>query len=126
MVWMGRRFCARNGKELIVERTRVLGTAEGDVTKLRQAVLNLLSNAAKFTRNGRVTLTVAREPRAGGDWIRIAVRDTGIGISRDNLRKLFQNFNQAEASTSTKYGGTGLGPSLTPKLSPLMVVYGHS
>jgi signal transduction histidine kinase/ActR/RegA family two-component response regulator len=120
MVAMCRPLCARNGNELIVERDRDLGTAEGDVTKLRQAVLNLLSNAAKFTRNGRVTLTVAREPRAGGDWIRIAVRDTGIGISRDNLRKLFQNFNQAEASTSTKYGGTGLGLSLTQKLSRLM------
>jgi signal transduction histidine kinase/CheY-like chemotaxis protein len=120
MVAMCRPLCARNGNELIVERDRDLGTAEGDVTKLRQAVLNLLSNAAKFTRNGRVTLTVAREPRTGGDWIRIAVRDTGIGISRDNLRKLFQNFNQAEASTSTKYGGTGLGLSLTQKLSRLM------
>src|SRR6266851_2634540 len=120
MVAMCRPLCARNGNELIVERDRDLGTAEGDVTKLRQAVLNLLSNAAKFTRNGRITLTVSREPRAAGDWIRIAVRDTGIGISRDNLRKLFQNFNQAEASTSTKYGGTGLGLSLTQKLSRLM------
>ena len=120
LVAMCRPLCARNGNELIVERDRNLGTAEGDVTKLRQAVLNLLSNAAKFTRNGRITLTIAREPAAGGDWIKIAVRDTGIGISRDNLSKLFQNFNQAEASTSTKYGGTGLGLSLTQKLSRLM------
>jgi len=120
MVAMSRQLCARNGNELIVERDPDLGTAEGDVTKLRQAALNLLSNAAKFTRNGRITLTVAREARTGGDWLRIAVRDTGIGISRDNLRKLFQNFNQAEASTSTKYGGTGLGLSLTQKLSRLM------
>ncbi|HJT06865.1 MAG TPA: ATP-binding protein [Stellaceae bacterium] len=120
MVAMCRPLCARNGNELIVERDRDLGTAEGDVTKLRQAVLNLLSNAAKFTRNGCVTLTVSRESGAGGDWIKIAVRDTGIGISRDNLSKLFQNFNQAEASTSTKYGGTGLGLSLTQKLSRLM------
>ena len=120
MVAMSRPLCARNGNELIVERERDLGTVEGDVTKLRQAVLNLLSNAAKFTRNGRVTLTVGRESRTGGDWIRIAVHDTGIGISRDNLSKLFQNFNQAESSTSTKYGGTGLGLSLTQKLSRLM------
>src|SRR6266851_5190962 len=62
MVAMCRPLCARNGNELIVERDRDLGTAEGDVTKLRQAVLNLLSNAAKFTRNGRITLTVSREP----------------------------------------------------------------
>jgi CheY-like chemotaxis protein len=120
MVAMCRPLCARNGNELIVARDHHLGTAEGDVTKLRQAVLNLLTNAAKFTRNGRVTLTIARESEAGGDWITIAVRDTGIGISRDNQRKLFQNFNQAEASTATKYGGTGLGLSLTQKLSRLM------
>ena len=113
-------LCAKNGNELVVERKGELGMAEGDVTKLRQAVLNILSNAAKFTRNGRVTLTAAREPKIGGDWIRIDVRDTGIGISRDNLRKLFQNFNQAEASTASRYGGTGLGLSLTQKLCRLM------
>ena len=113
-------LCTKNGNELVVERKGELGMAEGDVTKLRQAVLNILSNAAKFTRNGRVTLTVAREPRVGGAWIRIDVRDTGIGISRENLGKLFQNFNQAEASTASRYGGTGLGLSLTQKLCRLM------
>jgi signal transduction histidine kinase/ActR/RegA family two-component response regulator len=113
-------LCARNGNELVVERKGELGMAEGDVTKLRQAVLNILSNAAKFTKNGRVTLTVQREAMIGGDWIRIEVRDTGIGISRENLRKLFQNFNQAEASTASRYGGTGLGLSLTQKLCRLM------
>jgi signal transduction histidine kinase/ActR/RegA family two-component response regulator len=120
MVAISRPLCARNGNQLVVMRDADLGSAEGDVTKLRQAVLNLLSNAAKFTRNGRITLTVARAVEAGSDWLTIAVRDTGIGISRDNLRKLFQNFNQAEASTSTKYGGTGLGLSLTQKLCRLM------
>jgi signal transduction histidine kinase/CheY-like chemotaxis protein len=115
-----RPLCARNGNELVVERKGELGMAEGDVTKLRQAVLNLLSNAAKFTKNGRVTLTAAREAMIGGNWIRIEVRDTGIGISRENLRKLFQNFNQAEASTASRYGGTGLGLSLTQKLCRLM------
>ena len=115
-----RPLCAKNGNELIVERVGNLGTAEGDVTKLRQAAINILSNAAKFTKNGRVTLIVAREQHRGGDWITIAVRDTGIGISRGNLRKLFQNFNQAEAWTQTKYGGTGLGLSLTQKLCRLM------
>jgi signal transduction histidine kinase/CheY-like chemotaxis protein len=120
LVATSRPLCAKNGNELVVERDGDLGTAEGDVTKLRQAVLNLLSNAAKFTRGGRITLTVARERSRGGDWLRFVVRDTGIGISQDNLRKLFQNFNQAEAWTSTKYGGTGLGLSLTQKLCRLM------
>ncbi len=91
-----------------------------DATKLRQAVLNLLSNAAKFTKHGKVTLKVARETAASGDWISLAVCDTGIGISRENLPKLFQNFNQAEASTSSRYGGTGLGLALSQKLCGMM------
>jgi signal transduction histidine kinase len=108
-----------NGNEFVVERAADLGTVVGDQTKLRQAVLNLLSNAAKFTKAGRITLTAARD-RAHGDWIAIAVRDTGIGIARENLPKLFQNFNQAEASTSSRYGGTGLGLALSQKLCRMM------
>jgi signal transduction histidine kinase len=115
-----RPLCASNGNELIVERVGDLRTVEGDVTKLRQATVNLLSNAATFTKNGRVTLTVTREQRRSGDWITVAVRDTGIGISRESLPKLFQNFNQAEGWMQTKYGGTGLGLSLTQKLCRLM------
>ena len=115
-----RPLCVKNGNELIIERADDLGAAEGDVTKLRQAVLNLLSNAAKFTKNGRITMRVSREAGRNGDWLRIAVRDTGIGIARENLRKLFQIFSQAEAWTSTKYGGTGLGLALTQKLCRLM------
>jgi len=109
-----------NGNQFLIERAPELGTMVGDQTKLRQAVLNLLSNAAKFTKAGSVTLSVAREGTAGGDWIRIAVQDTGIGISRENLPKLFQNFNQAEASTASRYGGTGLGLALSQKLCRLM------
>ena len=115
-----RPLCSRNGNALVIERGPDLAEAEGDVTKLRQAALNLLSNAAKFTKNGRIVLSVAREQRRGGDWLRLSVRDTGIGIARENLRKLFQNFSQAEAWTSSKYGGTGLGLALTQKLCRLM------
>jgi signal transduction histidine kinase/CheY-like chemotaxis protein len=120
LVAQARPLCAKNGNELIVDRAANLGDVEGDLTKLRQVALNLLSNAAKFTRDGRVVMSVAREQTRSGDWIRLAVRDTGIGISRENLRKLFQNFSQAEAWTSTKYGGTGLGLALTQKLCRLM------
>jgi signal transduction histidine kinase/CheY-like chemotaxis protein len=120
LVATARPLCARNGNDLVVERAGVLGEVEGDITKLRQVALNLLSNAAKFTKDGRIVMSVAREPARNGDRIRIAVRDTGIGISRDNLSKLFQNFSQAEVWTSTKYGGTGLGLSLTQKLCRLM------
>jgi signal transduction histidine kinase len=109
-----------NGNQFLVERTTELGTIVGDQTKLRQAVLNLLSNAAKFTKAGAVMLSASRETTPGGDWIRIAVRDTGIGISRENLPKLFQNFNQAEASTASRYGGTGLGLALSQKLCRMM------
>ncbi len=115
-----RPLCAKNGNALVVERGPTLGEAEGDITKLRQAALNLISNAAKFTKDGRILLGVTREARRDGDWLRLSVRDTGIGIARENLRKLFQNFSQAEAWTSSKYGGTGLGLALTQKLCRLM------
>src|SRR5260221_602296 len=75
---------------------------------------------AKMSHDLRTPLTVTREQRRSGDWITVAVRDTGIGISRESLPKLFQNFNEAEAWTQTKYGSTGLGLSLTQKLCRLM------
>ncbi|HUC67830.1 MAG TPA: ATP-binding protein [Stellaceae bacterium] len=112
-------LCARNGNRLIVQ-SDALGDAEGDVSKLRQAALNLLSNAAKFTKDGRVVMSVTRQRGRGGDWLQLSVRDTGIGIARENLSKLFQNFSQAEAWTASKYGGTGLGLALTQKLCRLM------
>src|SRR5258706_372238 len=109
-----------NGNEFLVERGAGLGIAISDATRLRQPILNLLSNAGKFTKNGRVTLQISREKGDAEDWIRIAVSDTGIGISPDNLQKLFQDFNQAEASTSSKYGGTGLGLALSQNLCRMM------
>jgi signal transduction histidine kinase len=109
-----------NGNEFLVERGAGLGIVISDATRLRQAILNLLSNAGKFTKNGRVTLQISRERGDEEDWIRIAVSDTGIGISPDNLQKLFQDFNQAEASTSSKYGGTGLGLALSQNLCRMM------
>jgi signal transduction histidine kinase len=116
----GRPLAAARGNELAVERAADLGTMMGDATKLRQVALNLLGNAAKFTENGRITLAVAREPAAGGDWLSIAVSDTGIGIERDALERLFTNFTQADASIAARYGGTGLGLALSRKLCRLM------
>ena len=115
-----RQLVAKNANELVVERERELGTLECDVTKLRQALLNLLSNAAKFTENGRVTLTARREVFNGRRWFRIAVADTGIGIAPDQVDNLFKNFSQAAPSISSKFGGTGLGLSLSQKLCRLM------
>jgi signal transduction histidine kinase len=109
-----------NGNEFLVERGAGLGIVISDATRLRQAILNLLSNAGKFTKKGRVILQITREKGDAEDWIRIAVSDTGIGISPDNLQKLFQDFNQGDASTSSKYGGTGLGLALSQNLCRMM------
>ena len=87
--------------------------------RLRQILLNLLSNACKFTKQGDVTLR-ARRTANEGDWIELSVVDTGIGMTPDQLAKLFQEFSQAEASTAKKYGGTGLGLAITRKLARMM------
>ena len=106
--------------KLVVKCQQGLGIVSTDQTKLRQVALNLLSNAAKFTENGVITLTVQRRKRQAGDWIEIHVQDTGIGIAEPEIGRLFQNFGQASRSTSSKYGGTGLGLALSQKLCALM------
>lgn len=111
-----RPLAAKNTNSFVVERTTVLGTHKVDATKLRQAIFNLLSNAAKFTQNGQITLSVNRTPQ----WIEIAVADTGIGISREQQQKLFSNFTQASSKIAAVYGGTGLGLSLSQNLCRLM------
>ena len=88
-----------------------------DLTKVRQALFNLLSNAAKFTDHGTITLTVQREP---DDWLTFAVADTGIGMTEEQMGRLFEAFSQAEASTRSKYGGTGLGLAISRHFCRLM------
>jgi signal transduction histidine kinase len=120
VVATSRSLIIANRNEFIVERSSDLGIMISDATKLRQSVLNLLSNAGKFTKDGRVTLSITRERMAPSDWIIISVDDTGIGITPDNLAKLFKDFNQAESSTAAKYGGTGLGLALSQNLCRMM------
>ena len=91
-----------------------------DQTKVRQALLNLLSNAAKFTERLTVTLTVRREASDGGDRIVFAVADTGIGMTDEQVGRLFEAFSQAEASTKSRYGGTGLGLAISRQFCRLM------
>jgi signal transduction histidine kinase len=110
----------QNGNKLVIKPMGQLGEMTADTTKLRQIVLNLLSNAAKFTTDGEVTLSVRRDEKPGGDWIELRVEDTGIGIAEEDLPKLFQDFGQVSASTSSKYGGTGLGLAVSQKLCALM------
>lgn len=90
-----------------------------DLTKLRQVLINLLSNAAKFTKQGTVTLGAGRHPDKAG-WIRFSVRDTGIGMSVEQLSTLFQPFEQGDSSTTKRYGGTGLGLALSRNLCRLL------
>jgi signal transduction histidine kinase/CheY-like chemotaxis protein len=116
----GRPLAAKNTNAFIVERGVELGKIGADATKLRQAIFNLLSNAAKFTQNGKITLSAKREVRNQADWVVISVTDTGVGISKDQQAQLFSNFSQANPSIAAKYGGTGLGLSLSQNLCRLM------
>ncbi len=97
-----------------------VGSMRSDEVKLRQCLFNLLGNAAKFTENGTITLTVRRETSVDQDWIRFAIRDTGIGMAPDQLARLFQRFSQADDTTTRKFGGTGLGLALSRGFARLL------
>ena len=111
---------AKNQNKLVIECAPDLGNLRADVTKVRQTLFNLLSNAAKFTHGGVITLTVTRKHHQMRDWIMFRVADTGIGMTPEQLGKLFQAFVQADASTTRKYGGTGLGLAISRKFCVLM------
>lgn len=110
----------KNGNELLVECAETIGTIHTDVTKSRQILLNLLGNAAKFTEKGTITLTVKRKWRDGREWIRFRVADTGIGMETGQIENLFEEFTQADASTTRRYGGTGLGLAITKRYCLMM------
>jgi PAS domain S-box-containing protein len=112
----------KNGNTLEVRCPRDIGRMHADLTKVRQAMFNLLSNAAKFTRQGSITLEVERAPGETGEGatIEFRVRDTGIGMTPQQVARLFEPFTQADASTTREYGGTGLGLSITRKFCQMM------
>jgi adenylate cyclase len=114
-----RQLAEQNKNRLVVDAPQDLGSLVVDPMRLRQILLNLLSNACKFTKQGDVTLRARRLVNAR-DWVELAVVDTGIGMTPEQLSRLFQEFSQAEASTAKKYGGTGLGLAITRKLARLM------
>jgi signal transduction histidine kinase/CheY-like chemotaxis protein len=111
---------AKNANTLVVDAAPDLGSMRSDQTKLRQNLFNLLSNAAKFTKQGTITLAARRLTGDERDWLEFKVRDTGIGMSDAQLGKLFQAFAQAEASTSRDYGGTGLGLAITKQFCKML------
>jgi signal transduction histidine kinase/DNA-binding response OmpR family regulator len=113
-----RPLADRNGNRVDVRCDPAVGEMRADLTKVRQALFNLLSNACKFTERGTVSLTVRRAE--GGDVVVFDVTDTGIGMTDEQVGRLFQEFSQAEASTSRRYGGTGLGLALSRRLCRLM------
>ena len=110
----------KNTNTLTVDCADDVGQMHADSTRVRQIIFNLLSNACKFTDKGTVTVTVRRQATAGGDCLSFAVADTGIGISQEQMARLFQEFSQADASTTRKYGGTGLGLTISQRLCKLM------
>ncbi len=110
----------KNANTLQVHCADDLPAMRADLTKVRQALFNLLGNACKFTEQGTITLGVAREMRDGEARISFRVTDTGIGMTPEQMGKLFQAFSQADASTSRKYGGTGLGLAISQKFCRMM------
>src|SRR6185312_9618920 len=97
-------LAAKNGNKLVIDCASDVGNIDSDITKLKQSLLNLLSNASKFTKDGTVTLAVTRHHNGKGDTVDFAVKDTGIGMTPEQMDKLFQAFAQADSSTTRKYG----------------------
>jgi CheY-like chemotaxis protein len=113
-------MAAKNGNQVVVDCAANIGTMRADQTRIRQALLNLASNANKFTERGTVTIATRRATEAGREWMTMAVTDTGIGLTPEQMGKLFQEFVQADASTTRKYGGTGLGLAISRRFCQMM------
>ena len=113
-------LAAKNANRLEIRCPDEIGTMHADMTKVRQALFNLLSNACKFTERGTIGLTVAADVAGGRDWMLFSVSDTGIGMTPEQLTRLFETFSQADAATTRKYGGTGLGLALSRRLCRMM------
>jgi signal transduction histidine kinase len=119
-VAMVRPLVEHNGNLLDVKVEDGLREMRADMMRLRQILINLMSNAAKFTSDGVITLTASRVGERGMQWVVFDVRDTGIGMTPEQVARLFRPFTQADASTTRKYGGTGLGLTITKRFCQLM------
>src|SRR3974377_633398 len=113
-------LAAKNENRVAVNCDGAIGRLHADQMRLRQALLNLMSNANKFTERGTISVDARHGQENGRDWVTISVADTGIGMTPEQMGKLFQEFSQADASTTRKYGGTGLGLAISKRFCQMM------
>jgi signal transduction histidine kinase/DNA-binding response OmpR family regulator len=113
-------MATKNGNKVVIDCAPDLGTIHADQIRCRQSLLNLASNANKFTEKGTVTIAAQPQRLDGRDWITLAVTDTGIGMTPEQMGKLFQEFSQASSATASKYGGTGLGLAISRQFCRMM------
>src|SRR5262249_54813608 len=113
-------MAAKNSNRIVIECPTDLGKIHADQIRIRQTLLNLARKANKFTENGIVTITAQPQRKQDHDWISVAVTDTGIGMTEEQIGRLFQEFSQADSSTTRKYGGTGLGLAISRHFCRLM------
>jgi len=113
-------MATKNSNHLVIDCPVDIGTIHADQIRIRQSLLNLMSNANKFTEKGTITIDARQGQEDGCDWVTIAVADTGIGMTAEQMGKLFQEFSQADASTTRKYGGTGLGLAISKRFCQMM------
>lgn len=111
---------AKNHNTLVVNCESQLGIMRSDLTKVRQIILNLLSNSCKFTEHGTITLSISTTKKPNGNWAIFEVKDTGIGMTREQMQGIFNTFAQADSSISPKYGGTGLGLTISRHLCEMI------
>ena len=113
-------LAAKNGNRVVAQCDKTIKEIHADQTRVRQTLLNLASNANKFTDKGTVTVDARQRAENGRDWITISVSDTGIGMTPEQIGKLFQEFSQATSTTASRYGGTGLGLVISKRFCQMM------
>ena len=110
----------KNSNQLVLGGLAELGSMHTDVTKVRQTLFNLLSNASKFTDGGNIQFEAERATETGGDWLTFRVIDSGIGMTQEQCDQVFEIFAQADASTTKEYGGTGLGLAISKQFCEML------
>jgi signal transduction histidine kinase len=113
-------LASKSANRLAVDCESAIGSMHADQMRLRQALLNLMSNANKFTEKGSITVAARQGRENGREWITLSVADTGIGMTSEQIGRLFQEFSQATSATASKYGGTGLGLTISRRFCQMM------